>query len=590
MRKTRLLSKKIWMLMAILFLGVVSAQAATITYSLTTKVDGRTITGTANLSEGASLLNNMPQDLWRADCTYKFYSDDLLIQEITTSPSSDATVYVDYEFNPTFTISTEGFEVYYYWNAYIASSRFFMYDDKQGHYGACRTNQLDDIDVNQVAYAIYGDAYSLNMKNKGSGKWVTYSETGGTHGLISSSSPMEVGWQWYGSEHIYNSSGHTYSTYAMGSTNDNKLLAYNNLSPNYGPSMGHFMYTTLSYVDSDLRWGSHHILSGGGSGGTTMANASFFFTKGTYYNQYQVTYKIRLADGTWYKDIVKQKGTTEAALAFPTNDYTKINGYEYVYFYKDENFTEKYPDNYKMPPYENTVAYIKEVKYVSTPWMTLVLPFPISSPASYFGEKATISINEYTSVESHLSSNGESFSCKLNFTTKNEIEAYKPYLFKAEKVDQAQLNWALQIKENIDETQLIPIDKTDDTNAAGIKVSMIGVLNPDGYSMPADGLKFFFGSKDNGEGNYTYKFVIPNSAVTIPQFRCYFYVTDERSNASTFALDFDDIELTGICQTTFSTVTNSPIYNINGQKMSATKTSDLPKGLYIVNGKKIIVK
>ena len=359
---------------------------------------------------------------------------------------------------------------------------------------------------------------------------------------------------------------------------------------------------TQSINTDDHHFDSHHQLvanhSGSDSEATEERNELWlyaFFASPTSLvpateDIWHVTYKIRKADGTWYDDIVLQKRSDNLAPSFPPAGFNVVDGCVYERFYNDPEFTDKWPDGVNMPNDRNTTLFIKEVKYVSTPWMTLVLPFPISSPASYFGENATISINEYTSVVSHLSSNGESFSCKLNFTTKNEIEAYKPYLFKAENVDEALLNWSLRIYGDIDETQLIPIDKTDNTNAAGIKVSMIGVLNPDGYSMPADGLKFFFGSKDNGEGNYTYKFVIPNSAVTIPQFRCYFYVTDERSNASTFALDFDDIELTGIGQTTFSTVTNSPIYNINGQKMSATKTSDLPKGLYIVNGKKIIVK
>ena len=32
------------------------------------------------------------------------------------------------------------------------------------------------------------------------------------------------------------------------------------------------------------------------------------------------------------------------------------------------------------------------------------------------------------------------------------------------------------------------------------------------------------------------------------------------------------------------------IYNLSGQKMNATDTRSLPKGIYIVNGKKFIVK
>ena len=91
--------------LVVLLLGyVVGAQAATITYKLTThtRTTNQTLTGTANLSTGASLLNNMPQALWRAYCTYTFYSDKAMTQEITTAPSTASTVYVDYVFDPPF--------------------------------------------------------------------------------------------------------------------------------------------------------------------------------------------------------------------------------------------------------------------------------------------------------------------------------------------------------------------------------------------------------------------------------------------------------------------------------------------------------
>ena len=140
MKKSTFLLKKIWMLMAILFLGVVSAQAATITYSLTTKVDGRTITGTANLSEGASLLDNMPQDLWRGYTTYKYYSDEAKTVEITTAPSENATVYVDYEFDPPFLMSDDSKTVWNYMRNYVeggSTQRYLFYyqsNKKPCHY------------------------------------------------------------------------------------------------------------------------------------------------------------------------------------------------------------------------------------------------------------------------------------------------------------------------------------------------------------------------------------------------------------------------------------------------------------------------
>ena len=94
----------------LLFMGMITAQAA-VTYRLTTHpVFGasRELTGTASVSAGADLLDNMPQALWRAYTTYTFYADAALTEEITEVPAADATVYVDYVFDPAYIPSVEG--------------------------------------------------------------------------------------------------------------------------------------------------------------------------------------------------------------------------------------------------------------------------------------------------------------------------------------------------------------------------------------------------------------------------------------------------------------------------------------------------
>ena len=312
---------------------------------------------------------------------------------------------------------------------------------------------------------------------------------------------------------------------------------------------------------------------------------------------WHVTYKIRKADGTWYNDIVIQKSSNPSNLvpSFPPAGFTRVEGCEYDYFYTDDKFTDKWPDETAMPNDRNTTLYIKEINYTSTPWMTLVLPFTISNTTQYFGDEA-VEVNELTSVDGHLRElNGERyFSCVLHFSPATEILAYKPYLFKAKDVSENLINWIQKIEEEeitIDENELDnhKITVTDETNAAGINVMMKGVLNSEGYTMPGDGLHFYFGSvkKDN---DYVYNFYRRNVAVTIPQFRCFFYVEDTDASIAPLMVEFSENELTGISQMTSDTTVGSPIYNINGQKMRATKANELQKGLYIVNGKKIIVK
>ena len=59
-----------------LLLGYVAGlRAASFTYTLTTHTDGRTITGTANLAEGASLEDNMPQALEYQPLIEMMYTD-----------------------------------------------------------------------------------------------------------------------------------------------------------------------------------------------------------------------------------------------------------------------------------------------------------------------------------------------------------------------------------------------------------------------------------------------------------------------------------------------------------------------------------
>ena len=124
MIKLDLLLKRMWTVLAVLFCTVVSAHAAAITYQLTTHVDGRTITASANLNAGDNLNDKMPQTLWRAYTTYKYYSDADLTQEITEAPASGGTVYVDYEFDPPFILSEEGKDpVYHYLRTYNSTSQ-----------------------------------------------------------------------------------------------------------------------------------------------------------------------------------------------------------------------------------------------------------------------------------------------------------------------------------------------------------------------------------------------------------------------------------------------------------------------------------
>ena len=95
-------------------------------------------------------------------------------------------------------------------------------------------------------------------------------------------------------------------------------------------------------------------------------------------------------------------------------------------------------------------------------------------------------------------------------------------------------------------------------------------------------------SEDNGKYNYILNNVggvvafYAANGQNVATNRAYLQTTTANARIS---LNFDDETTTGIIATLKDKETNSKVYNLNGQRV------DNPaKGLYIVNGKKVIIK
>ena len=126
------------------------------------------------------------------------------------------------------------------------------------------------------------------------------------------------------------------------------------------------------------------------------------------------------------------------------------------------------------------------------------------------------------------------------------------------------------------------VTTVEDPANAGISVSMEGTLEPNGYAMNAsDGLHFYFGYDDQADAYNFYRV-----SAQIPRNRCWFYVVDERPAGAKLNVTFDMDAITGIGQVVSAKASDGRIYNINGQQVQGT----FQKGIYIVNGKKVIVK
>ena len=615
MMKNITLKLKHLVLFTTLAMFSVAASAVNVTYSLTTHVDGRTITGTANVAAGGDLLNAMPQALWRAYCTYTFTNN--AGEQITTAPANGGTVYVDYVFDPPFIMSEEGKDpVYNYLRTYNNSGSnnyLVIYDQAaENEWGNYKQTILSWRSVSGATpkagknypiakaghdqWAFYGDAYDFQIRlNDASidNNYLIWRSTTRNETPMGLGAKPEVGWQLYVNTAENDKMSGTMAMGPYGVTN--YLASLENVNSCVWTDK---LTTSEQYFDSH----NQLVYKPGGTSQTTMNKNNlwwyaFFATPATSpansTDIWHVTYKIQMFDGKWYDDIVVQKNSNNLTPSFPPAGFNPNPDYEYDYFYKDAEFTEKYPDGYVMPDGENTIIYIKEkevevVEYVSTPWMTLVLPYSIDDLTAFFGEDA-VQVQEYTSVAGELTEAASEsyFTCHLNFTATDKIEAYMPYLFRAVHARQSDLDRMYDILgiEAINEP--IEVKLYDNTHAPEIGVSMKGNLAANGYEMPGDGLNFYFGSSQDATGAYAYNFY--RRAATIPQFRCYFFVTDERTGgANPIKVRFGSDSLNGISTVAADTNVNAPIYSLDGRKVDASSLSNLQKGIYIVNGRKVV--
>ena len=605
-----------------LVLHVTMVMGANITYSLTTHVDHRTITGTASVNSGASLENGMPRALWRANTTYKYYSDAALTQEITVAPATDATVYVDYVFEPPFFVSTEGVEYYYYFNAYISGTKFFLCDDL----GAVKSNAAATY-RDHALWALYGDGYCINLKAKQTGQWLTYSASA----PVMADAPMTTGWQLYLSS--FTNNGKVYETVVLGTTNnDNQILHYNNNAtppsssgiPSSQHAMGRFVLENITNTGwSNVGWDNHHNLHNTSSNYSTLllSNSSFFFTAGTYQNIYSTVWRILKADGTWNPDIVVQKGTSQTLIGMPTgqNKYTEKDNCNYDRYYQDAEFTQKYADDYMIPVTGNTIIYIKETYKWGEPysdhWITLAVPYDVTDLASEFGYAAdgvspAVRVLEYTA----LTTNAENTKYTLTFTETDKIDRHKPYLFKADEVLVGKNLCFVKVNakwdEKTDEVLEGYVDGkkvawNDQTNNSPY-VTMIGTYLDKELTVQTQHpnlLYFYFGydkrydpasddyvGESAAAGKLPYNFYrVTSKNVTIHPFHCYFKIEGASAGAKFMLMDNFGNEITsveGIDADSFIQTTGR-IYNLNGQMMG-TDLQSLPRGIYIVNGKKVM--
>lgn len=208
-------------------------------------------------------------------------------------------------------------------------------------------------------------------------------------------------------------------------------------------------------------------------------------------------------------------------------------------------------------------------------WNTIVLPFSMneSQVKESFGND--VQLADFTGYTTDENTNEEIIGIAVHFQSVNEIEANHPYLIK--------------VSEAVSEFTVDAVDITPEeepTNAVIKRTKrqwseMIGTYTAE-TEIPAHTL-FLSGNK----------FWYSTGATKMKGFRAYFDFYDELAdveNAFSKVVFYVDDETTSIKNGHKMEGLNENVFDLQGRKVALKPNTSLSKGIYIMNGKKYLVK
>ena len=214
-------------------------------------------------------------------------------------------------------------------------------------------------------------------------------------------------------------------------------------------------------------------------------------------------------------------------------------------------------------------------------WVTLVLPYNVSDLNNLNGLKCEAL--EYDDLKVKWDNN----TCYINllFTTVDRMWSGYPYLFRVVEFPDGGDSGELTVYKGPMSDKPTEVDIITRTIVTeGISVLMRGTY--DGCTLDVgDGYTYFyFGYDPQAEVPYNF-YIVDQGTVDIGFSLCYFKI-ENVSQANSFNLSFGQ-DATKINQVKI-VVDNKDdkVYNLNGQQV----TGNLSKGIYIMNGKKVLVK
>ena len=186
-------------------------------------------------------------------------------------------------------------------------------------------------------------------------------------------------------------------------------------------------------------------------------------------------------------------------------------------------------------------------------WNTFAVPFDIDTPDGW-------------TVKELKSSTLADGTLTLSFGNAQGIEAGKPYLVKvADKVETPTFK-GVTVSTDFVKTETTAVDFVPTLGKTAIEGDATSIL------FLGAGNKLFYPTQ------------LPSD---MKGFRAYFQLKGDATSARSFQLDFGDGETTSIKTTNFTNYTNSEEwYDLQGRRVNGAAK----KGVYIVNGKKTVVK
>src|SRR5574344_205957 len=250
------------------------------------------------------------------------------------------------------------------------------------------------------------------------------------------------------------------------------------------------------------------------------------------------------------------------------NDWTILKNFR-LYYYGNNATNTTLNENAAYTPVAATGATTLARTMKST-WSTLCVPFdiPTSDIPTVFGSDAQIA----TLVNATVS--GKSYT--LAFSTKNpSVKANVPCLIKTSTSTPSTYQ------------AIISASGASTVTPSSVDIKLIGNYKSISNLYNEDNTRsIFFISND--------KFYLANSGSTVAlkPFKAYISAANI-SDACAISIDGSTTETTDIEGISSETqMANGDVFNVNGQmvRMKATNLNGLSKGIYIMNGKKIIVK